>query len=62
MKRYLRLMLGKKSIYAAECFANHYIGVHFDINEDLTGKLPDDWRTFNKEFIPKFIDIESGID
>lgn len=57
MKRYLRLMLGKKSIYAAECFANHYIGVHFDINEDLTGKLPDDWRTFNKEFIPKFIDI-----
>ena len=57
MKRYLRLMLGKKSIYAAECFANHYIGVQFDINEDLADKLPDDWRTFNKEFIPKFIDI-----
>jgi restriction system protein len=50
-------MLGRKSSYAAECFANHYIGVDFGINEDLTDQLPDDWRTFNKEFIPKFIDI-----
>lgn len=57
MKHYLRLMLGRKSIYAAECFANNYIGIDFGINEDLTDQLPDDWRTFNKEFIPKFIDI-----
>ena len=57
MKHYLRLMLGRKSSYAAECFASQYIGVNFDINEDLTDQLPDDWRTFNIEFIPKFIDI-----
>ena len=56
MKHYLRLMLGKQSIYAADCFAHNYIGVDFGINEDLTGKLPEDWRTFNKQFSPKFIE------
>ena len=55
MKQYLRLMLGRKSMFASECFANNYIGVDFTINEDLTGKLPDDWRSFNKEFVPKFL-------
>ena len=56
MKHYLRLMLGQRSVYAAECFANNYIGVDFGINEDLTGKLPEDWQTFNKIFVPKFLE------
>jgi restriction system protein len=49
-------MLGQRSVYAAECFANNYIGVDFGINEDLTGKLPEDWQTFNKIFVPKFLE------
>jgi restriction system protein len=49
-------MLGQRSIYAAECFANNYIGVDFGINEDLTGRLPEDWQTFNKIFVPKFLE------
>ena len=56
MKHYLRLMLGQRSIYAAECFANNYIGVDFGIHEDLTGKLPEDGQTFNKIFVPKFLE------
>ena len=56
MKHYLRLMLGQRSIYAAECFANNFIGVDFGINEDLTGKLPEDGQTFNKIFVPKFLE------
>lgn len=55
MKKFYRIMLGKKGFYTAECVAGEFIGVDFDIREDLTAKLPDDWRTFNREFIPVFM-------
>lgn len=55
MKNYYRVMLGRKSAFAEECFANNYIGVSFTIAEDLSGKLPEEWRAFNREFIPVFI-------
>lgn len=55
MKNYYRVMLGKKSIYAQECFAGNFIGVNLSIAEDLTGKLPDEWRAFNKKFIPVWL-------
>jgi restriction system protein len=54
MKNYYRLMLGKKSIHAAECFAGGFIGTDFGINEDLSEKLPDTWQRFNKGFIPVY--------
>lgn len=50
-------MLGKKSIYAAECIAGNFIGADFGIVQDLTTKLPEEWRTFNKEFIPVFLSL-----
>jgi restriction system protein len=55
MKNYYRVMLGRKSIYAEECFAGNFIGADFDIAENLTGKLPDEWREFNKAFIPVWL-------
>ena len=55
MKNYYRIMLGRKSIYAEECFAGNFIGVDFEIPQDLTHKLPEEWRTFNREFIPIFL-------
>lgn len=55
MKSYYRVMLGQKSIYADECFAGNFIGTDFGINQDLTKKLPDEWRAFNKEFIPIYL-------
>jgi restriction system protein len=55
MKSYYRIMLGKKSVYAEECFAGGFIGGSFSIAQDLTGKLPDEWRAFNKEFIPVWL-------
>ena len=48
-------MLGKQSSFAADCFAGSFVGVDFDIREDLTGKLPDVWKPFNKEYIPVFM-------
>ena len=55
MKSYYRVMLGQKSVYADECFANSFIGTDFGINQDLTKNLPEEWRTFNKEFIPVYL-------
>ena len=55
MKGCYRVMLGRKSAHAAECFAGGFIGTDFDIQEDLSRKLPDEWREFNKLFIPVFL-------
>jgi restriction system protein len=49
-------MLGKKSIYAKDCFAGNFIGVDFEIPQDLTHNLPEEWRKFNREFIPVFLE------
>jgi len=57
MKHYFRMMLGQRSIYSAECLAGKFIGVDFDINQDLTSSLPEDWRAFNKQFIPVFLSV-----
>ena len=54
MRQYYRVMLGKQSSLAAECFAGGFIGADFDIHEDLSGRLPTEWRDFNREFIPVY--------
>ncbi len=55
MRTYYRIMLGAKSMHAAECFAGNFIGADYGITEDLTGKLPDAWRDFNEAFIPVYL-------
>lgn len=55
MKRYYRIMLGKGSVYSDDCKRDGFIGADFGIEQDLTGKLPDEWRVFNKEFIPVYL-------
>lgn len=56
MKSYYKLMLGRGSKYASECRNGNYIGVNFDIFQDLTTKLPDNWKDFNREFIPIWLE------
>jgi restriction system protein len=60
MKSYYRVMLGQKSIFAGECFTGDFIGVDFGIHQDLKNKLPEEWRAFNKEFIPVFLAAHPG--
>lgn len=55
MKSYRRVMLGRQSMHAAACFAGNFIGTDPEIPQDLTTELPDDWRAFNKKFIPIFL-------
>ena len=55
MKSYYRVMLGQKSAHAAECLSGGFIGADFGIHDDLGGSLPDEWREFNKLFIPVYL-------
>jgi len=55
MKNYYRIMLGAKSVYADECFKGNFIGVDFLKDIDFTGQLPNDWREFNHQFIPVYL-------
>lgn len=52
MTKYYRVMLGSRGSFLQEGLDGNYIGVDFDIPQDLTHSLPDDWRSFNKRFIP----------
>jgi len=60
MKEFYRVMLGRGSIYAQECREKGYIGAGFDINQDLTNALPENWREFNQQFIPVYLEANPG--
>ena len=49
-------MLGKGGLYADTCLKENYIGADFKIRQDLSGKFPEEWRLFNKEFIPIYLE------
>ena len=49
-------MLGAKSVHANECYKGNFIGGNFDIDMDLSNKLPDNWREFNQKFIPVWLE------
>jgi restriction system protein len=57
MKNYYRVMLGKGSAFADQCFSGNFIGADFGIRQDLTHKLPEAWRAFNREFIPAYLAV-----
>ncbi len=60
MTNYYRLMLGRKSAYATECFAGGFVGADFGIAQDLSAQLPDEMRSFNATFIPVFLASHPG--
>jgi restriction system protein len=53
-------MLGQKSIYAKECYEGRFIGADYDIKEDLSTKLPDNWKDFNQKYIPVYMNSHPG--
>jgi restriction system protein len=61
MKKYYRVMLGAKSVFANECLAGGFIGVGFFEDIDLTNKVTQyERRGFNKELIPTFLELNPG--
>ena len=37
-----------------------YVGVDYDMVDDLTGRFPDAWAAFNKQYIPRFLEVNPG--
>lgn len=56
MKRYYRIMLGRNSIFSEECYKGGYVAIGFLSDRNLIEHLGDDWREFNKKFIPVFLE------
>lgn len=54
MKSYYRVMLGTKSVHAEDCFAGNFIGTDFGITQDLTKRLPDEWRAYPAHWYNRF--------
>jgi restriction system protein len=52
MKQYYRIMPGRRCAAAEEFFAGGFIGIGFGIDQDLSRQLPDEWREFNKTWVP----------
>ena len=57
MKSYYQVRLGKGGSFAEQCLREGFIGADFQLGQDLTGKLPDQWRAFNKEFVPVWLKL-----
>lgn len=60
MKRYFRLMLGRKSKFAEEAYNGNFIGMDFLHDIDLSGQFPENWRDFNKKYIPVYLERREG--
>jgi len=55
-KQYRRIMLGRQSVYAEDAITGGWIGVNFLPGLDLSGKLRDDYRSFNQEMRPRYLE------
>ena len=54
-KRFYKVMLGRKSSLADKCHEDGFIGTDFDVDQDLSAQLPDNWREFNQQWIEKLL-------
>ena len=55
MTSYYRVMLGRKSMHAQTCLDGNFIGADFNIHQDLTDVLSDDWRSFSDAIKPTYL-------
>ena len=60
MSKSYMVRLGPQGMYRAECLAGGFIGVDYDIREDLSGHFTDDLGPFNAAFIPKWLALRPG--
>lgn len=60
MKSYYRIMLGRKNAHADEAHKGNFIGAGWFDDIDLTNKLSENWRDFNKAMIPVYLEKNPG--
>ena len=67
--KYYRIMPGGKSMHLEECLRRGFIGVDFNLNDDITKYIDHNWETFKKKFKPYYkslnpekVNIAIGLD
>ncbi|MUM77347.1 DUF1016 family protein [Pseudodesulfovibrio sp. F-1] len=60
MRQYFRIMLGRGSRLASECIEGGFIGANYEVKQDISGRLPDDVRSFNTLCVPIFLESHPG--
>lgn len=55
MKNYYRIMLGRASVHAEEAYRGGFVGASWLKGVDIGSHLSENWRDFNKEFIPVYL-------
>ena len=60
MRQYFRVILGRRHKHFQDCFDGKFVGVGFIPEVDLKNDLVDDWREFNKKFIPLYLKSNPG--
>ena len=52
--KYYRIMPGGKSMHLEECLRRGFIGVDFNLNDNITKYIDHNWETFKKKFKPYY--------
>lgn len=60
MKNYYRIMLGPRSMYAETAYKGNFIGCGWLGGVDLSNKLPENWKDFNRKFVPIYMNKIPG--
>ncbi len=55
-KKFFRIVLGRQHSFFQECFDSNFVGVDFGICTNLENELPENWKDFNKKFIPIYLE------
>ncbi|MGB7240823.1 MAG: endonuclease NucS domain-containing protein [Sulfitobacter sp.] len=55
-KEYRRIMLGRKSANSDDAIKGGFIAAGWLPDHDLTGKFPEEWRDFNRDMIPVYLE------
>ena len=53
-------MLGRKSIFAKECYEGKWIGAGWLNSSSLENELVENWKDFNKKFVPIYLSTYDG--
>lgn len=49
--------LERQGAFVNDAVESGYIGVDYDMIDDFTGRFPDEWTTFNKTYIPRYLEL-----
>jgi restriction system protein len=59
-RSFYKVMLGQGSREAEVCRAHGFLGADYDVREDLAGSLPDHWKEFNAQWLPRLLPVHKN--